>query len=89
MNTFASPVISSFVSYPFQTVMVRMQMEADAPWELRKYKSIVECFVKIIKEEGVMGGLYLGFFPSVLINLLINSLSRPAKTTKSSLQKKD
>jgi solute carrier family 25 (adenine nucleotide translocator) protein 4/5/6/31 len=47
-----SVIMSGFVTYPFDTVRRRLQMESDKKIEERLYKGAVHCFQKILKEEG-------------------------------------
>jgi len=48
-----SVIMSGFVTYPFDTVRRRLQMESEKPIEGRIYKGAAHCFQKICKEEGV------------------------------------
>jgi len=48
-----SVIMSGFVTYPFDTVRRRLQMESEKPVEGRIYKGAAHCFQKICKEEGV------------------------------------
>merc|ERR1712166_1045314 len=48
-----SVIMSGFVTYPFDTVRRRLQMESDKPMEGRIYKGAANCFQKIIADEGV------------------------------------
>lgn len=47
-----SVIMSGFVTYPFDTVRRRLQMESELPLEKRLYKGAVHCSGRIIKEEG-------------------------------------
>lgn len=53
-------IIAAAVSYPFDTVRRRLQMESEVPKEQRMYKGAFQCTWHITKTEGV-GGLYKGF----------------------------
>lgn len=48
-----SVIMSGFVTYPFDTVRRRLQMESEKPVDTRIYKGAVHCFQKICAEEGV------------------------------------
>jgi solute carrier family 25 (adenine nucleotide translocator) protein 4/5/6/31 len=48
-----SVIASGFVTYPFDTVRRRLQMQSEKPLEERMYKGAADCFSKIAKEEGV------------------------------------
>jgi solute carrier family 25 (adenine nucleotide translocator) protein 4/5/6/31 len=48
-----SVIMSGFVTYPFDTVRRRLQMESEKPVDTRIYKGAVHCFKKICTEEGV------------------------------------
>lgn len=47
-----SVIMSGFVTYPFDTVRRRLQMEADKPMDKRLYKGAANCFSVILKNEG-------------------------------------
>jgi len=47
-----SVIMSGFVTYPFDTVRRRLQMESEKKMEDRMYKGAVNCFSKILKDEG-------------------------------------
>jgi len=47
-----SVIMSGFVTYPFDTVRRRLQMESEIPVEKRMYKGSVHCAQKILKDEG-------------------------------------
>jgi solute carrier family 25 (adenine nucleotide translocator) protein 4/5/6/31 len=47
-----SVIMSGYVTYPFDTVRRRLQMEAEKPAVDRMYKGAYHCLNKIIKEEG-------------------------------------
>lgn len=48
-----SVIMSGFVTYPFDTVRRRLQMESTKPMDERLYKGAADCFNKIVKNEGV------------------------------------
>merc|ERR1719213_976362 len=54
------------VSYPFDTVRRRLQMQAEKPPEEHIYKGTADCLKKIAAEEGVGKGLYKGFIANCL-----------------------
>jgi solute carrier family 25 (adenine nucleotide translocator) protein 4/5/6/31 len=43
---------AAYVSYPFDTIRRRLQMQSDKPPESWKYKGTMDCCSKIISEEG-------------------------------------
>jgi len=45
---------AAYVSYPFDTVRRRLQMQSDKPREQWKYAGTLDCTGKIISEEGVL-----------------------------------
>merc|ERR1712205_285693 len=45
---------AAYASYPFDTVRRRLQMQAEKPPEEWVYKGTMDCFGKIIKDEGAM-----------------------------------
>lgn len=47
-----SVIMSGFVTYPFDTVRRRLQMEAEKPMDQRLYKGAGHCFTTILKNEG-------------------------------------
>merc|ERR1712070_775718 len=57
--------VSGVVSYPFDTMQRRLQIEASKPVEEQIYKSMPDCFAKILKTEGPGG-----FFKGALANIL-------------------
>jgi solute carrier family 25 (adenine nucleotide translocator) protein 4/5/6/31 len=46
-------ISAGYASYPFDTVRRRLQMQSEKPAEEWVYKGTVDCFGKIMKEEGV------------------------------------
>merc|ERR1719174_1841226 len=61
-------IIAGFISYPFDTVRRRLQMQAEKPKEQWLYNGTLDCAVKIIKDEGV-GAMFKGFAANVLRTL--------------------
>jgi len=57
--------IAGFVSYPWDTVRRRLQMEAGKCVEERKYKGAFHCAYTIMIEGGV-SGFYKGFFTNLI-----------------------
>jgi len=47
-----SVIMSGFVTYPFDTVRRRLQMESELPVEKRMYKGAANCLQKILADEG-------------------------------------
>merc|ERR1711865_1088892 len=58
-------IIAGFISYPFDTVRRRLQMQAEKPKEQWLYSGTMDCAVKIVKDEGV-GAIFKGFAANVL-----------------------
>jgi len=52
---------ASFFSLPFDFMKTRMQKQAKGPDGTYKYKSLVNCFTTVLKEEGA-GAFYRGFW---------------------------
>merc|ERR1711998_90578 len=50
---------AAYASYPFDTVRRRLQMQAEKPAEEWVYKGTLDCFGKIMKDEGT-GALFKG-----------------------------
>ncbi|KAJ3303984.1 hypothetical protein HDV03_003222 [Kappamyces sp. JEL0829] len=48
-----SVIISGYASYPFDTVRRRLMMESEKPLDTRLYRGTIDCFGKIVKNEGV------------------------------------
>ena len=59
---------TGFISYPFDTVRRRLQMQAEKPKEQWLYNGTLDCAVKIVKDEGV-GAMFKGFAANVLRTL--------------------
>merc|ERR1711937_167446 len=57
--------LSGIVAYPFDTMQRRLQIEASKPEAEQIYKGMVDCFRKILKDEGAKG-----FFKGALANIL-------------------
>ncbi|KAL7562120.1 hypothetical protein ACA910_019864 [Epithemia clementina (nom. ined.)] len=54
-----SAISAGYASYPFDTVRRRLQMQSEKPKEDWVYKGTMDCFAKIMKDEGV-GALFKG-----------------------------
>jgi len=61
-------IIAGFISYPFDTVRRRLQMQSEKPKEQWLYKGTLDCAVKICKDEGV-AAMFKGFGANVLRTL--------------------
>jgi len=61
-------IVAGFISYPFDTVRRRLQMQSEKPQEQWIYKGTADCAVKIVKDEG-MGAIFKGFGANVLRTL--------------------
>jgi len=60
-----SVIMSGFVTYPFDTVRRRLQMESELPVEKRMYKGALHCAGKIVKDEG-MSAMFKGAGANIL-----------------------
>merc|ERR1711907_146797 len=49
----ATAIIAGFISYPFDTVRRRLQMQAEKPKEQWLYAGTMDCAVKIVKDKGM------------------------------------
>jgi solute carrier family 25 (adenine nucleotide translocator) protein 4/5/6/31 len=61
-------IVAGFISYPFDTVRRRLQMQSEKPKEQWLYNGTLDCAAKIAKDEGV-GALFKGFAANVLRTL--------------------
>jgi solute carrier family 25 (adenine nucleotide translocator) protein 4/5/6/31 len=65
VTTFASAqsaiIMGATISYPFDTVRRRLQMQAELPKEKHVYNGTFDCLKKIAAEEGIAAGVYKGF----------------------------
>jgi len=57
--------------YPTDIIKTRMQTDATLPAD-RKYKSVIDCFKKTIKSDGV-AGLWKGYTPTILRAVPVNA----------------
>jgi len=60
-----SVIMSGFVTYPFDTVRRRLQMESEKEMKDRMYKGAANCFSRILKDEGT-AALFKGAGANVL-----------------------
>jgi solute carrier family 25 (adenine nucleotide translocator) protein 4/5/6/31 len=65
--TVARTITTPF-NYPFDTIRRRMMLDSDKPAEERMYKSAVDCFAKVSKNEGA-AGMYKGLVPELFRGL--------------------
>merc|ERR1712087_665355 len=61
-------IIAGFISYPFDTVRRRLQMQSEKPKEQWLYKGTPDCAVKIVGDEGI-AAMFKGFGANVLRTL--------------------
>ena len=61
-------IIAGFISYPFDTVRRRLQMQSEKPKSEWMYSGTLDCAVKIVKDEGI-GAMFKGFGANVLRTL--------------------
>ena len=50
----ATAITAGYASYPFDTVRRRLQMQSEKPQSEWLYKGTVDCFFKIMKDEGTL-----------------------------------
>ena len=55
----ATAITAGYASYPFDTIRRRLQMQSEKPQSEWLYKGTVDCFWKILKDEGT-GALFKG-----------------------------
>merc|ERR1712065_19113 len=61
--TAARTVVMPF-NYPFDTVRLRMMLQSEKPKADRLYSGSVDCFTKVLKNEG-LAGMYKGLVPEL------------------------
>merc|ERR1712113_342785 len=61
-------IVAGFISYPFDTVRRRLQMQSEKPKEEWLYNGTLDCAVRIVKDEGV-AAIFKGFAANVLRTL--------------------
>ena len=59
-------IVGAGISYPFDIVRGRLQMQAEQPVEQHIYKGTVDCLKKIAAEAGIAAGVYKGFVANAL-----------------------
>jgi solute carrier family 25 (adenine nucleotide translocator) protein 4/5/6/31 len=64
----ATAIIAGFISYPFDTVRRRLQMQSEKPKSEWLYQGTMDCATKIIQDEGV-GAMFKGFAANILRTL--------------------
>jgi solute carrier family 25 (adenine nucleotide translocator) protein 4/5/6/31 len=47
-----SAIAAGYLSYPFDTIRRRLQMQSEKPKDQWRYKGTADCFAKILKDEG-------------------------------------
>ena len=60
-----SVIMSGYVTYPFDTVRRRLQMQAEKPINERLYNGAFHCLKKIVKDEG-FSALFKGAGANIL-----------------------
>jgi len=55
----ATAITAGYASYPFDTVRRRLQMQSEKPKAEWLYSGTIDCFFKVMKEEG-MGAIFKG-----------------------------
>merc|ERR1719197_375456 len=61
-------ILAGFISYPFDTVRRRLQMQSEKPKSEWLYQGTVDCAMKIVSNEGI-GAMFKGFAANVLRTL--------------------
>jgi len=75
-------ILAGYASYPFDTVRRRLQMQSEKPKEKWIYTGTMNCFSKIVKEEGVTalfkgaGANALRTVGSALVLVLYNEMQK-------------
>lgn len=65
--------IGSFVGNPCELAMVRLSADKEAPIEARRnYKNVVDCMVRVAREEGITA-LWIGATPTVTRAMLLSA----------------
>merc|ERR1719188_2883012 len=81
-----SAISAGYVSYPFDTVRRRLQMQSEKPESEWVYKGTADCFSKIVKEEGTAalfkgaGANALRTVGAALVLVLYSEITRAAGT---------
>ena len=63
----ATAITAGYASYPFDTVRRRLQMQSEKPQSEWLYKGTVDCFFKIMKDEGTLLFSTLWMFALLLV----------------------
>merc|ERR1739848_969708 len=58
--------VGAAATYPFDTVRRRLQMQSEKPVEEHIYKGTMHCFQKVAADEGLVKGLYKGFYANII-----------------------
>uniref|UniRef100_A0A7S1Z5D2 ADP/ATP translocase n=1 Tax=Ditylum brightwellii TaxID=49249 RepID=A0A7S1Z5D2_9STRA len=58
-------VVAGTMCYPIDSVRRRLMMQAGEPVELRRYRNSLDCFRKVMTQEGIRG-FYLGIGPNLV-----------------------
>jgi len=61
-------IIAGFISYPFDTVRRRLQMQSEKPKSEWLYSGTLDCASKVVQKEGI-GAMFKGFAANVLRTL--------------------
>lgn len=61
-------IVAGFISYPFDTVRRRLQMQAEKPVAEQIYRGTLHCAATIVKDEGI-SAMFKGFAANVLRTL--------------------
>ena len=77
-----SAICAAYVSYPFDTVRRRLQMQSELTEDECVYDGTVDCFVKIVKDEGpwalfkrvLVPMLYVPWVPPWYLSFILKSL---------------
>ena len=63
----ATAITAGYASYPFDTIRRRLQMQSEKPESEWLYKGTVDCFFKIMKDEGTLLFSTLWMFALLLV----------------------
>jgi solute carrier family 25 aspartate/glutamate transporter 12/13 len=69
-----SGAVGATVVYPIDLVKTRMQNQRSKVVGELLYKNSIDCFKKVVKNEGALG-LYRGLGPQLVVSFLFLSLS--------------
>jgi len=65
MYGFAVTTVAGIVSYPLDTVRRRLMMQSGRPVEEQQYKGTIDCFRKIVADEGA-AAMFKGSLSNIL-----------------------